>query len=139
MGVRAADEPSIIPTVPASSASMSPQPADRLTTHLSAGTHERDILLTLFDLGRKVASVIDLDELLPRIPELIGRLIPFDAFAIYFVSEKRGDSRLGDAVGYPDETAGYRLAAGEGLVGRVVATQQPQVVGDVTTDPHYIS
>ena len=99
---------------------------------------ERDILLTLFDLGRKVASVIDLDELLPRIPELIGRLIPFDAFAIYFVSEKRGDSRLGYAVGYPDETAGYRLAAGEGLVGRVVATQQPQVVGDVTTDPHYI-
>src|SRR3972149_122816 len=98
MGVRAADEPSIIPTVPASSASMSPQPADRLTTHLSAGTHERDILLTLFDLGRQVASVIDLDELLQRIPELIGRLIPFDAFAVYLVNERRGELRIGYAV-----------------------------------------
>ncbi len=100
---------------------------------------ERDILLTLFDLGRKVASVIDLDELLPRIPELVGRLIPFDAFAIYFVNEKRGDIHLGYAVGYPDETAGFRLSTAEGLLGRVVATQQPLVVGDVTTDPHYIS
>ena len=32
-------------------------------------TKERDILLTLFDLGRQVASVIELDELLPQWPE----------------------------------------------------------------------
>ena len=48
-----------------------------------AASSERDILLTLFDLGRQVASVIELDELLPRIPELIALLIPFDAFAAY--------------------------------------------------------
>ena len=64
-----------------------PPTADTATAPLSG--NERDILLTLFDLGRKVASVIDLDELLPKIPELVGRLIPFDAFAVYFFKEKR--------------------------------------------------
>ena len=46
--------------------------SERSSSHLSVGSHERDILLTLFDLGRQVASVIDLDELLQKIPELIG-------------------------------------------------------------------
>lgn len=116
---------------------MSPQPVDRLTTHLSAGTHERDILLTLFDLGRQVASVIDLDELLQKIPELIGRLIPFDAFAVYLVNEKRGELRIGYAVGYPDTTH-YRPRVTDGIVGQVVTTQETRVVGDITLEPDYV-
>lgn len=43
---------------------------------------ERDILLTMFDLGRQVTAVLDVDELLQKTPELIRRLIPFDAFAV---------------------------------------------------------
>ena len=116
---------------------MSPQPADRLTTHLSAGTHERDILLTLFDLGRQVASVIDLDQLLQKIPELIGRLIPFDAFAVYLVDEKRGELRIGYGVGYPDTTH-YRPRMTDGIVGQVVGTQETRVVGDITLEPNYV-
>jgi hypothetical protein len=76
------------------------------TTHtggaISATSNERDILLTLFDLGRQVASVVELDELLERLPALIARLIQFDAFAIYLVDEKRGDLTIAYAVGYPD-------------------------------------
>jgi sigma-B regulation protein RsbU (phosphoserine phosphatase) len=116
---------------------MSPQPADRLATHLSAGTHERDILLTLFDLGRQVASVIDLDELLQKIPELIGRLIPFDAFAVYLVDDKRKELRIGYAVGYPDTTH-YRPAITDGIVGHVVTTQDTKVVGDISFEPNYV-
>src|SRR6187455_1438557 len=93
--------------------------------------NERDILLTLFDLGRKIASVIDLDELLPRIPELVGRLIQFDAFAVYLVSERRQVFKLGYAVGYPDDASRVDLALSAGVLGQVVATQQPQVIGDV--------
>ena len=103
----------------------------------NASTHEQDVLLTLFDLGRQVASVIELDELLQRIPELIGRLIQFDAFAVYLLDEKRGTLRIGYAVGYP-ETTQFRLSLSEGLVGRVVSAQQALIVGDVSTDPHYI-
>jgi sigma-B regulation protein RsbU (phosphoserine phosphatase) len=116
---------------------MSPQPTDRHNSHLSAGTHERDILLTLFDLGRQVASVIDLDELLQKIPELIGRLIPFDAFAVYLIDDKRGELRIGYAVGYPDTTH-YRPRITDGIVGHVVTTHDTKVVGDISLEPNYV-
>lgn len=99
---------------------------------------ERDILLTLFDLGRKIASVIDLEELLPKIPELVGRLIPFDAFGVYFFRENRNELTMGYSVGYPEGLDASHPTT-DGVLGRVVTTQQPVVVGDVTTDPLYIS
>src|SRR5262245_25573290 len=105
---------------------------------LAATSNERDVLLTLFDLGRQVAAVIDLDELLQQIPQLIGRLIPFDAFAIYLLDDKRNELRIAYAVGYP-ERSGFRLGLSQGVIGRVVSTQQTMVLGDVTADPHYIA
>ncbi|HYN10782.1 MAG TPA: GAF domain-containing protein [Vicinamibacterales bacterium] len=113
------------------------QPSTPTGTASASGLSERDILLTLFDLGRQVASVIEFDELLHQIPDFIGRLIPFDAFAVYLLDERRGDLSIGYAVGYPDR-AGFRLQMSEGIVGRVVTTQQALVLGDVTMDPHYI-
>jgi sigma-B regulation protein RsbU (phosphoserine phosphatase) len=116
---------------------MSHTPTPPLSSSPAAGLSERDVLLTLFDLGRQVTAVIDLDELLQRIPELIRRLIPFDAFAVYLLDEKRQELRIAYAVGYPD-TSGIRFSLSEGLVGRVVTAQQAQVVGDVRTDPSYV-
>jgi len=102
-----------------------------------SGLSERDVLLTLFDLGRQVASVIDFGELLQRIPDLIARLIQFDAFAVYLLDEKRSELRIAYAVGYPDMT-GFKLNSGQGLVGRVIESQEAAVVGDIRTDPGYV-
>jgi len=95
------------------------------------------VLLTLFDLGRQVAAVIDFDELLQRIPDLIGRLIQFDAFAVYLLDEKHDQLKIAYAVGYPD-TGGFKLPISSGIVGRVIAAQQAVVIGDIRTDPGYI-
>src|SRR5687768_1517460 len=116
---------------------MSPHPSNRLPSHLSSGTHERDVLLTLFDLGRQVASMVDLDELLQKIPDLIARLIPFDAFAVYLLDERRGEMRVGYGVGYPDTTH-YRPKITDGIVGQVVSTQDTIVVGDISLEPNYV-
>ena len=99
---------------------------------------ERDILLTMFDLGRQVTAVLDIDELLEKTPELIRRLIPFDAFAVYLFDERRNDLSIAYSVGYPDKTK-VRIRLSEGIVGRVVESQQALVLGDVSTDPHYIA
>src|SRR5690348_10057581 len=112
------------------------QPTDTVSPPVPGS--ERDVLLTLFDLGRKVASVIDLEELLPRIPELVARLIPFDAFAVYFYNDKRAELTLAYAVGYPTGAATVHPLAEDGMLARVIATQQPVVVGDVTTEAHYV-
>ncbi len=103
----------------------------------STSANEHDVLLTLFDLGRQVASVMDFDELLQRIPELIRRLIQFDAFAVYLLDEKHNELRIGYAVGYPD-VPDFRVKVSQGIVGQVVSTQHAMILGDVTTDPHYI-
>ena len=86
------------------------------TASASETGNERDILLTLFDLGRQVASVIDFDELLPRIPELIGRLIQFDAFAVYLFDERHGVVNIAYAIGYPDPVSVYVNTFGTGTV-----------------------
>jgi sigma-B regulation protein RsbU (phosphoserine phosphatase) len=116
---------------------MSQHPTQPAPGSLGAASSERDILLTLFDLGRQVASVIELDELLPQLPAFIRRLIQFDAFAVYLLDEKRDQLRIAYAVGYP-ETRGFSLTVAEGIVGHVVRSQQTVVLGDVTTDVHYI-
>ncbi len=99
---------------------------------------ERDILRTLFDLGRQVTAVLDINELLEKTPELIRRLIPFDAFAVYLFDERRNDLSIAYSVGYPADTTHVRIRLSEGIVGRVVESQQALVVGDVSADPHYI-
>ena len=84
-------------------------PADETPADTASSAYpkrsEQELLTTLFDLGRQVTAVLDLDELLQQIPQLIGRLISFDAFAVYLLDERRGELRVAYSVGYP-ATAG---------------------------------
>jgi len=98
-----------------------------------------DQLTTLFALGREVASVLDLDELLQKIPQLIARLTKFQAFAAYLLDPNGTELRVAYSVGYPDDTARtLRLQVGHGLVGAAVAEGAPILVNDVHTDPRYV-
>jgi phosphoserine phosphatase RsbU/P len=103
-----------------------------------SGATEHDVIATLFDLGRQVTAVLDLDELLPQIPTLIRRLISFEAFAVYLLDERRGELRTAYTVGYPSETP-VRLPLGTGLVGAAVRTEQPLLVNDLQSDPRYVA
>jgi phosphoserine phosphatase RsbU/P len=97
------------------------------------------LLVTLFELGREVTSVLDLDELFEKIPQLLARLTAFKAFAVWLVDEKRQDLKIAYAVGYPDDVKrNFRLAIGQGIVGTVVAEGRSLVVDDVLNDPRYV-
>ena len=106
------------------------------TGHSFASDH--DLVTTLFDLGRQVAGVLDYDELLQQIPRLIGRLIEFEAFAVYLLDEKRNELRAAYSVGYPEDGAALTLRLGQGLVGAAVSDQQALLVNDLTADPRYV-
>jgi sigma-B regulation protein RsbU (phosphoserine phosphatase) len=99
---------------------------------------EQETLTTLFDLGRQVTAVLDLDELLAQIPKLIGRLIEFDAFAVYLLDERRGELRVAYSLGYPAAPEPVRLSLDQGLVGVAVKSQMPLLVNDVAADPRYL-
>jgi hypothetical protein len=80
------------------------------TVSAAPATSDTDLLATLFELGREVTSVLDLNELLEKIPQLISRLTPFTVFSVYLLDERRGDLRIAYAVGYPEEVVrNFRL------------------------------
>ena len=72
---------------------------------------DTELLSTLFELGREVTSVLDLEELLAKIPQLIARLTRFSAFSVYLLDERRQELRIAYAVGYPEEVLRDAAAA----------------------------
>jgi sigma-B regulation protein RsbU (phosphoserine phosphatase) len=117
-------------------------PADEAPAENPSKEHprrsEQELVTTLFDLGRQITSVLDFDDLLHQIPRLIGRLISFEAFAVYLLDERRGELRIAYTVGYPESERPRRLRLGKGLVGVAVESEQPVLVNDLKTDPRYI-
>jgi len=98
-----------------------------------------EALTALFALGREVTSVLDLEELLQKIPELISRLTHFQAFAVYLLDPKRNELTVAYSVGYPAEVARtLRVKVGQGLVGAAVEAGHPLLVNDVHDDPRYV-
>ena len=114
-------------------------PADDVPALAAAhGPQEHELVTTLFDLGRQVTAVLDLEDLLHQIPRLIKRLISFEAFAVYLLDERRGELKIAYSIGYPESDTPVRLRFGQGLVGAAVASEQPLLVNDLKADPRYI-
>ena len=100
---------------------------------------DTELLSTLFDLGREVMSVLDLEELLAKIPQLIARLTRFNAFSVYLLDEARQELRIAYAVGYPEGvTSTQRLRVGQGVVGAAVEEGRPILVNDIRLEPRYL-
>ena len=99
---------------------------------------DTELLSTLFELGREVTSVLDLEELLAKIPQLIARLTRFSAFSVYLLDEKRKELRIAYAVGYPGGASpNMRLSVGQGVVGAAVEEGRPILVNDIRREPRY--
>ena len=106
---------------------------------VSTAANVRELVITLFELGREVTSVLDLDELLPKIPQLIARMTKFNAFAVYLLDEQTQELSVAYSVGYPEEVAaGLRVKLGHGLVGAAVAEGKPLLVNHVHDDSRYV-
>jgi len=112
------------------------EPAAPTTT---APPNIRELVITLFELGREITAVLNLDELLHKIPQLIARITKFQAFAVYLLDPRGEELSIAYAVGYPDEVVWtHRVKVGQGLVGTAVAEGQPILVNDVHADPRYL-
>ena len=113
-------------------------PSDPRLQPVGRGATDTELLSTLFELGREVTSVLDLEELLAKIPQLIARLTRFSAFSVYLLDERRQDLRIAYAVGYPEEVwSTLRLPLGEGVVGAAVQEGRPILVNDIRREPRY--
>src|SRR6185503_682839 len=106
---------------------------------VSERPQDQELVATLFELGREVASVLDLDELLRRIPQLIARLTSFTVFSVYLLDDRRQDLKIAYAEGYPEDIVkNFRLKLGQGIVGSAVLEERPILVNDVHKDPRFL-
>lgn len=84
--------------------------------------------------------MLDLDDLLEKIPTLIARLTKFSVFSVYLLDEQRQELAIAYAVGYPEEIVKhFTLKVGQGTVGRAVEEQRTILLDDVDSDPHYLA
>ena len=100
---------------------------------------DADAFETLAEIGRDVASVLDLDELFSRIAQLAKRVIDYRTFGILLLNEERGELEMKHAVQYGEKVQVPRVRLGEGLVGYAALHREPVLVPDVSQDPRYIN
>src|SRR6187401_3095477 len=81
------------------------EPAPPSVPAASSPANIRELVITLFELGREVTSVLDLDELLQKIPQLIARLTKFRAFAVNLLDPAGEELSVAYSIGYPDNLA----------------------------------
>ncbi len=99
-------------------------------------------LATVSEVSRQVASLFDLDELLPRLVSLIRERFGYSHVHLFTVDQDAGRA-IFRASTHPRGTdwrarnVGYRVGL-EGLVGWVAATGEPLLVNDVTQEPRFL-
>ena len=79
-----------------------------------------------------------LEETLSDIAAAMGRAFDWEAFAIGLIDEENGDVRLLGSYGFPEKMIDQVMPAGQGVVGRSIATGETQLVPDTGTDPDYV-
>ena len=114
-----------------------------MTTNSATPPHaasDAELLAILAELAREVSSVLDLDALLEKIPNLISRLTQFSVFSVYLLDTRYQELAIAYAVGYPEEIVKhFTLKLGQGIVGRAVQEQRTILLDDVDADPQYLA
>jgi phosphoserine phosphatase RsbU/P len=128
---------------PSSSSTRASDAEGLATARAGLGTtaaSDAELLAILAELAREVSSVLDVGQLLEKIPDLISRLTTFTVFSVYLLDEKREELSIAYAVGYPEEIVKhFTLKVGQGIVGTSVAEQRPMLLNDVDSDPRYLA
>ena len=94
----------------------------------------------LHDIGREVASILDLDQLLERVGELTRRMIDHELFTVFLLDEETGEFTWRTAQGYdPEFVREHTYRLGEGVISRAARQREALIVNDTAKDPDYIS
>jgi len=106
-----------------------------------AEREQRELAETLREVGATLVSTLDVNTVLDRILEQVGRVAPSDVSDIMLVkgdyacfARWRGYERFGT----PDLTSVTFLVAGTHNLQHMVETGEPVVIHDVHTDPQWI-
>ncbi|HUV31889.1 MAG TPA: SpoIIE family protein phosphatase [Acidobacteriota bacterium] len=93
----------------------------------------------LYEIGKKLSSSLELDELLREILDSLRQVVSFDSGGVFLIDPETGDMKSIYAVGYdPTRQDSLQLKIGQGLIGNVATTGQPVIVPDVSSNDQYV-
>jgi sigma-B regulation protein RsbU (phosphoserine phosphatase) len=73
-----------------------------------------ELLDFLLEVATLTSETLDLDHLLPRVSQIVRRVVPYDLFAILLYSERGKDLRIRYAAGHREEIVRKRRGRGHG-------------------------
>ena len=97
--------------------------------------------LSLFhEIGKSLASTLDLQKILQTVMEKISDLLQPDTWSLLMLDEATNELYFEIAIGAgADRLKDVRLKVGEGIAGWVAQNGEPVLVEDVKRDPHFTS
>jgi phosphoserine phosphatase RsbU/P len=97
-------------------------------------------LLKLQKAAQKIASILDLDQLIDKIVNDVAHTFGYVEASVYLHDENRGQMVLTGVHGCTLDCPGHCLRVGkDGMVGYVAATGKPRYAPDVRVDEYYIA
>ena len=113
-------------------------PADE--SLLPTGTMDQaQVLALLYDIGKELASILDLEALLRTVGERVKLLVDYDLFSVLLLNTETQRLEHTFALRY-DQRIHLRstLALGEGLCGTAALKREPIMVNRVGSDSRYV-
>lgn len=100
---------------------------------------QRRLQLAMFnEIGKALASSLDLKEILSIVMVKISELLRPKNWSLLLVDEEKSEMRFEIAVGVgSDKIKDLRLKVGEGIAGWVAKERRPVLVPDVSKDPRF--
>jgi sigma-B regulation protein RsbU (phosphoserine phosphatase) len=96
-------------------------------------------LKTLANISREFSSILDLNELLPKIIQTMRELINYDAFSILLVDRGANALKHLFSIRYDQRVNVDNIPIGKGITGAAAESRQVVRVDDTAKDPRYIA
>ncbi|NCO50855.1 MAG: GAF domain-containing protein [Deltaproteobacteria bacterium] len=101
-------------------------------------SQQQKLLQAQIDIGRKLTSGFEREEILPLILQLSRDIFGFENAIIRLLDAQTRELLTIASFGYPEDAETVRIKLGEGVMGHVALTGQPLLVKDVEREPSYI-
>jgi sigma-B regulation protein RsbU (phosphoserine phosphatase) len=109
----------------------------RLYSRVTREIRERELL---YQVGMRISSSLDVEEVLNLILQNLREVVEYHAGGIFLVDPDTMEIMRLTAMGYdPEMESRLELKFGEGIVGWVAKNVEPVIVGDVRHDPRYLN
>lgn len=97
-------------------------------------------LLTFISVGKLLTSAVRYDEVLSLILDKVREMVPAGNWSLLMADEETGDLTFTLVEGEKSERIrGMKLAPGEGVAGHCAISGEPELIENVSGDPHFNS